>query len=373
MKYIGLVINPIAGMGGRVGLKGTDGKHILTKARELGSVAEAPIKAKRALSQLSILKDELTFLVADGDMGENVVRDLGFNYEVIYQSEPGDTDAKDTLQLCQEFLVRKVELLIFVGGDGTARDVYSAVGTKLTSIGVPAGVKIHSPVYGNSPERSGRLALEFLQGQVDEIKAEEVMDIEEEAFRRDEIQIQVFGYLMVPYKEEYLQNLKSPSQQSDAAAQESAALYAIDLMEEDTIYIIGSGTTTAIIMEELGLDHTILGVDIIKNKQLLKKDANESDILNIVGQEKFKIIITPMGGQGYIFGRGNQQLSAQILNKIEKEDIIIIATPQKLQSLGQRDLLLYTMDDEIDEKLTAYYKVIIGYGQMAVKKATSAK
>lgn len=373
MKLIGLVVNPIAGMGGRVGLKGTDGKEVLQKARELGSIPEAPIKAKRALKQLLSMKDDIKVLVASGDMGENEVKEVGLNHEVVYTPDEGDTDVNDTYELTKKLEENNVELIIFVGGDGTARDMFNAIGMRIPALGVPAGVKIHSPVYGNTPESAGKLALEYLKGDITELKEEEVMDIEEEAFRRDEIVIELYGYLKVPFNELHLQNLKSPSPQSDSSAQESAALFVIDEMEDDVFYVVGSGTTTAVIMQELGLEHTILGVDIIKNKQLVKRDATEQDILDTVGDEPFKLIITPMGGQGYIFGRGNQQLSANVLRKIDKKDIIIIATPGKMRTIGRNDFIIYTLDDEMDEKLTGYYKVVVGYGQMAAKKGSSPK
>lgn len=373
MKKLGLVVNPIAGMGGRVGLKGTDGKEVLQKARELGSKPEAPIKAKRALEQLLPIKDDILLLLASGDMGENEAREVGLNYEVVYEPEAGDTDVNDTYELTKQLEAQNVDLILFVGGDGTARDMTNAIGTRIPAVGAPAGVKIHSPVYGNTPESAGRLACEYLQGTPLELREEEVMDIEEEAFRRDEIVIELYGYLKVPYNEAHLQNLKAPSPQSDNEAQESAALYVVDQMEDDLFYVVGSGTTTAQIMKELELEHTILGVDIIKNKELIKRDATEQEILETVGDQAFKLIITPMGGQGYIFGRGNQQISAEVLRLIDKQDVIIIATPGKMRSIGNSDLLVYTLDDEIDQKMSGYYKVVTGYGLIQAKKASSPK
>ncbi len=371
MKKIGLVVNPIAGMGGRVGLKGTDGKDVLAKARELGSIPEAPLKAKKALEKLIPLKDEIKVLVSEGNMGEEEVSEIGLNYEVVYKPESGDTTSVDTTELCKIFENESVELILFVGGDGTARDIFNAIETRIPAIGVPAGVKIHSPVYGNTPESAGQLAFEYLDGAQLTLKDEEVVDLDEEAFREDRVEVRVYGYLKVPYNEIYLQNMKSQSPQSDENAQESIALDVIDEMEDDIFYIIGSGTTTMYIMRELGLDYTILGVDIIKNKKLVAKDVNENEILDIIGDERFKLIVTPMGGQGYIFGRGNQQLSSRVLNKVDKKDIIIVSTAGKLATLGDRDMLIYTLDDKCDEKLSGYYRVIIGYGRYMVHRASN--
>lgn len=371
MKKIGLVINPIAGMGGRVGLKGTDGVEVLKKARELGSIPEAPLKAIKALEKLLPLKDSVTVLVSEGQMGEDEVKEVGLNYEVVYKPEPGETSNADTTELCKIFEKENVELILFVGGDGTARDIFNAIETRVPAIGVPAGVKIHSPVYGNTPESAGQLAYEYLDGAQLTLKDEEVVDLDEDAFREDRVEVRVYGYLKVPYNEIYLQNMKSQSPQSDENAQESIALDVIDEMEDDLFYIIGSGTTTMYIMKELGLEYTILGVDIIKNKKLIAKDVNEQQILDIIGDEPFKLIVTPMGGQGYIFGRGNQQLSSRVLNKVDKKDVMIVSTAGKLATLQNRDMLIYTLDDACDEKLSGYYRVVIGYGRYMVHKASN--
>ncbi|MDO5718326.1 MAG: ATP-NAD kinase family protein [Tissierellia bacterium] len=373
MKKIGLVVNPIAGMGGRVGLKGTDGEEVLKKAIEMGSKPEAPIKAVKALEKIMPLKDEVEVLVAEGKMGEVEVADLGLNYRVVYKPKSENTSSEDTIQLCLDFEKEDVDLILFVGGDGTARDIFNAIETKIPAIGIPAGVKIHSPVYGNTPESAGQLAFEYLNGADLSLRDEEVVDLDEEAFRRDEVDVKLYGYLKVPYNEIYLQNQKSPSPQSDEAAQESIALDIIDDMEDGIYYIIGSGTTTMYIMKELDLPYTILGIDIIKDKKLVGKDVNEKQILEIVGNERFKLIVTPMGGQGYIFGRGNQQLSSEVLKKIDKDDIIVVSTSGKLSTLGNRDLLVYTLDDEVDEKLSGYYKVVIGYGRYMMHKASNGK
>lgn len=371
MKKIGLVVNPIAGMGGRVGLKGTDGKDILKKAIELGSVPEAPAKAELALEKLLPIKDEIELLVASGDMGENEAKNVGLNYRVVYQAGE-ETDEKDTAALSDILEKEEVELVLFVGGDGTARDIYNAIETRVPAIGIPAGVKIHSPVYGNTPESAGELAYLYLSGASLDLRDEEVVDLDEDAFREDRVEVALHGFLKVPYDETYLQGQKSQTPQADHDAQISIALEIIDDMEDDVYYIIGSGTTPMHILQELGLDYTVLGVDIVLNKELFAKDVNENQILDILkdGDKPAKLIVTPMGGQGYLFGRGNQQLSANVLRKIGKDNITIVATQGKLNSLGDRDMLIYTMDKEMDEALTGYYKVIIGYGRYMVMRAS---
>lgn len=372
LKKIGLLVNPIAGMGGKVGLKGTDGQVTLELAKERGAIPESPDKALKALEKLLPLKESLLFLVPSGSMGELTVQALGFNYEVIYQISQITTQ-KDSLEFLKQLKDYEVDLLLFAGGDGTARDVSRIIEFTFPSIGIPTGVKIHSPVYAISPEAAGELAYKFLSDAPLSVIRQEVIDIEEEAFRRDEIITKVYGYLNVPYDESHLQNLKSPSPQSDEHAQISAALQVIDDMEEDVYYIIGSGSTTQEILKELELSSTLLGVDIIKNKELIAKDVYEQQILDIIQDEPTKLVVTPMGGQGYLFGRGNQQLSDKVLEKVTKDNLIIIATPMKLDAFKKQPLLIYTGNEAVDQSISGYYRTVVGYGTYVISKVLSAK
>jgi len=371
MKSIGLVVNPIAGMGGKVGLKGTDGKEILEKARQLGSEPEAPLKAVRALEKLVPIKDEFTLFVAGGDMGENEAKKADLNYEVVYTPSENETSVSDTTAVCETFEEKDVDLILFVGGDGTARDIHEAIESRIPVIGIPAGVKIYSAVHGNSPESAGKLAHDFINGVDLTLKEAEVIDLDEEGFRNDEVNIKIFGYMTVPQDETYMQNMKSPSPQSDSEAQESIALHVIDNLEDDVFYIVGSGSTPSQVLKELDQPVTVLGIDIMKNKETVAKDVNEQEILETIGQERAKLMVTPMGGQGYILGRGNQQLSSEVLKRIDKDDVIVLATPGKIQTLGRRDMLIYTLDDEINDKLSGYYKVVVGYGRETMQKASA--
>lgn len=372
MKKVGVLINPIAGMGGKVGLKGTDGKETLALARELGAEPESEAKAVKALTPLLPLKEELFFLTAHGEMGERAVNSLGFRQEVIYKGKE-ESDTEDSLDFLKALKAAEVDLILFVGGDGTARDVASVIELVLPVIGVPAGVKIHSPVYALTPEAAGRLAYTYLAFGDLPLHEKEVIDIEEEAFRHDQIKTSIYGYLNVPDDSQSLQHLKSPSPQSEQAAQVSAALQVVDLIEDGYFYLIGSGSTTSRILEEMELPFTQLGVDVIKNGQFIAKDVNEKEILEIINGEPVKLVVTPMGGQGFLFGRGNQQLSDKVLSKIKKEDITIVSTPGKLNALYGKPLLIYTGNPEVDAKLSGYYKVIVGYGKYVVYKAKPAE
>lgn len=361
MKIIGLIINPIAGMGGRVGLKGTDGVKTLDKAIKLGAIKEAPNKAIKALKKLEPMKEELLILTSSSDMGENQCKALGFNHEIVHKSND-ITGFLDTLNAAKIMEERGVDLIIFVGGDGTARDIYNAVENRIVTVGIPAGVKIHSPVYGNTPELAGELALMYLKDGNLPIKEEEVVDIDEEAFRNNQVRTELFGYLKVPYKKEWLQNKKAPTPLGEEENQKAIALDIIDNMAEEVYYIIGPGTTTRAIMDQLNLPNSLLGVDIIKNKSIVKLDCNEKDILNILGNDVGKLIIAPTGGQGYLLGRGNQQISSRVIEKIKRDNIIIISPNSKIVELKGNPLLIYTGDEALDKNLQGYYRIKVGYG-----------
>ncbi len=362
MKKIGLIVNPIAGMGGKVGLKGTDGTHILDKAIRLGAIPEAPAKTIKALEKLLPVRDRLLIVTCSGNMGQEEAENLGFQTKIVYKPKKTITDSNDTKLAAKKIKEEEVELLLFVGGDGTARDVYESVGNSQLVLGIPAGVKIHSPVYANTPEKAGELALLCVMGKNIAVREEEVVDIDEEAFRRDMVRTQLYGYLKVPVDKKFMQNKKAPTPLDEEATQKAIALDIVDHMEKEICYIIGPGTTTRAIMQALRLPYTLLGVDVVMNRKIMKKDASESDLLNYVNQYPSKLILTPTGGQGYLLGRGNQQISGDVIKKVGKENIIIVSTNSKIIELRGKPLLVYTGDKKVDEMLKGYYRVKVGYG-----------
>lgn len=364
---LGLIINPIAGMGGKVGLKGTDGPEILEKARSLGAFEEAPNKAKLALIPLVAFKDQIQIYTYPGTMGEIEARELGFD-PIVLGTQKNITGPEDTEKAAKEMLDNEIDLLIFAGGDGTARNIYNAIGDKVPVIGIPAGVKIHSGVYANHPKAAGEIVVKYLQNKDMETKDLEVMDIDEEAFRSGVVTARLYGYMKIPFMPELVQNQKSGGIASEEESIQGITEKIIEEMEREpeTYFIVGSGTTTRPIMESLGLPNTLLGIDIVKNKELIATDANEKEILNIIEGHRAKIIVTVIGGQGYIFGRGNQQLSADVIKKVGKENILIIATKNKLLSLGDNPLLVDTGVEEVNSLFKGYMKVIVNYSTLSV-------
>jgi len=363
-------VNPVAGMGGRVGLKGSDGAEILQRARELGAIPTAPGRAVETLLGLSSMADEIEMVTYPAEMGETEALEAGFEPCVIGHIRSGRTGAEDTRRAAKEMAALEPALLLVAGGDGTARDVYEALGVGLPVVGIPAGVKIHSGIYALDPERAATLAALYLRGQVKTVKAMEVMDIDEEAFRRGEVSARLHGYLNVPLHRRLTQGAKAASARGEREdlAMEAIAEHMAETMEPGGLYIIGSGTTPRAIMNRLGLENTLLGIDAIQNGKLVAMDLNEAQLLKLIEHRRAKIVVTPIGGQGYIFGRGNQQLSPQVIRKVGTENVIIVATPSKLKALQRRPILVDTGDHGVDRLLRGYRRVVTGYREERVYK-----
>ncbi|MDO5016334.1 MAG: ATP-NAD kinase family protein [Eubacteriales bacterium] len=381
MKKIGLIINPIAGMGGSVGLKGTDGSDILHEAILRGAKPLAQAKVDLALQAIADQKGQVLFYTAGGDLGENLLRSLGFNYEVTYrpQAKAQDTgvnqginrevvtSSEDTIQAAQSFLAHNPDLIVFAGGDGTARCIYRALGENVPVLGIPAGVKIHSAVFALSPKLAGETLAAYLKGNTPLVKRE-VMDIDEAAYRQGKLLTSLYGALSVPLEKKRMQNKKAPSPLSDKAAQLSIAQYVFDEMEDDCYYLLGAGSTVSALKELLGYDSTVLGIDLVYQKKVIAQDLNEQDILEHIKGHKTKLITTPIGGQGFLFGRGNQQVSAKVLQEIGKENIIIVASENKIANLEKKELVFYTGDPATDKEIEGYYRVITSYGAVIVMR-----
>ncbi len=359
MKKIGILLNPIAGMGGVVGLKGTDG--MLEEAARRGAVPTAHLRMGRALEGFKRHAAELLFLTCSGSMGSNLLHELGFNYEVVYTPAEEVTSASDTIEACKKILSDdEVKLLLFCGGDGTARDVYSAVDGELPVLGIPAGVKMHSAVFTVNPGVAGDLVMAFLNGELG-TRESEVMDVDEEKYRENQLDVNIYGYMRVPYRPSLVQEGKSVYHtQTEEEAKKAIAKFAGEFMRDGSAYILGAGTTTKAITDELGIDKTLFGVDVVKNGKLILKDVNEAQLLELMKNEpSIKILVTPIGAQGFIFGRGTQQMSPGVIKKVGLENIIIIATPYKLEQTPV--LRVDTGNEKLDRELSGYRSVVSGY------------
>lgn len=371
-KKLGLIVNPIAGMGGRVGLKGSDGEAIIKKAIALGAKPESPMRAVQALRKIARIKDNIELITYPHEMAEDEARECGFAPNVIGSIKRGMTTANDTINAATEMLGLEVDLLLFCGGDGTARDIYNVIRDEVPALGIPAGVKIHSAVFATTPQNAGELAANYLSRESGiRLREAEVMDIDEQAFRENRLTAKLYGYLRVPYERGMVQDIKSGSMLGEEASMAEIANDVINNMRDDYLYIIGPGTTTRAIMEKLGLENTLLGVDAVYRRKLVGSDLNESQLLQIMAGRKTKIVVTVIGRQGYIFGRGNQQISPQVIRKVGKKNIIVVATMNKILSFGGKPLLVDTGNYDVDKMLTGYIRVVSGCREKVVLKVVS--
>jgi predicted polyphosphate/ATP-dependent NAD kinase len=371
---LGFVINPYAGIGGAVALKGSDGLAIVEQALSRGAVPQAQVRAAAAMQKITIDSDglhEMVILTAADTMGEDVLRTLNLPCEVLYQAD-GRSSAVDTKNVVRQFAEQQVDLIVFAGGDGTARDVLDVLGSELNSsipvVGIPAGVKIHSAVYATTPKNAGELINLILSGEPMSLHESQVMDLDESAFRDGRVNARCYGYLSVPVDDTRMQLIKQGGLNHHDITVQDIAADIIETMEQDVFYLVGSGSTTAEIMNQLSLDNTLLGIDIVYNHQLIASDVDELTILKTIEKHPSKIIVTAIGGQGHIFGRGNQQLSSKVIRQVGRENIIIIATNEKLRSLDKRPMISDTGDVDLDEQLSGLYQVVTGYQQKTLYK-----
>ena len=363
MTKVGLIVNPIAGMGGRVGLKGTDGEAALALARELHAPQEAPARAVEALRVLASAAGEFRILTCPADMGEDEARAAGLPRTVVIDPAAGPTTADDTRRAAREMVRQGVDLLLFAGGDGTARDVLDAIGDKATALGIPAGVKVHSAVFGSTPREAGRAALAFVRDGPGATRSAEVMDIDEDAFRRGVAAARLYGYLKVPDDTARLQAAKDGGVESGDRAVRDLAAAVSARMEPGVTYVMGPGSTTTAVMDEQGLEATLLGVDVVRDGRIVASDADERRILDLIDGRDARIVVTVIGGQGHVLGRGNQQISPQVVRAVGLDNIIIAATRDKLASIRGRPLLVDTGDPALDSDLAGYTRVITGPGE----------
>jgi predicted polyphosphate/ATP-dependent NAD kinase len=356
MKKIGLIVNPIAGMGGSVGLKGTDGT-IYKKAIELGAKPVTPKRTEELLSHITHKKG-IELFVAPGKMGETYIEKFGIAFKLIGHISK-ETTSEDTKKIARKMVDEGIELLIFVGGDGTARDVFDAIDLKIPVIAVPSGVKIFSPVFAVSARAAAEMVDAFIKRT--ELIEMEVLDIDEDAFRDNRLASKLYGYLMVPDAKRLLQKGKEASRRDKTSVYNTIeiAKEIVEKMDKETLYLLGPGTTLKAISDEMGLPKTLLGVDAVFNSKLIGRDLNEEGILKLLGKYKSKkLVVTPIGGNGFIFGRGSKQFTPEILRQVGRENIMIVGTYDKVSKLDC--LRVDTGDFKVDELLSGHIKVMVG-------------
>ena len=355
-KKVGLIINPIAGLGGKAGFKGSDCIMHQIQALENGYEKCSARRVEECLRQITGFENEVLFLAPAGEMGVSTLENSGFPYREVYVPNEG-TSSSDTAACLRIFLESDVDLILFCGGDGTARDVYNTIGLAKPVLGIPAGVKMYSACFAVNPLAAGQLLKDFLLGKTLKQELREVMDIDESILGQPGISPRLYGYLSMLNEKQRLQGPKEASTASPAET-EILADFWVSQADPDILYLIGPGSTTFQIKLRLCGNGTLIGVDAIKNGRLLIKDADEHAILKLLAiHPQAEIIVTCIGGAGFVFGRGNQQFSPEVIRRVTKENIRLAVTKSKLAGLKSRPMLVDTGDSQTDDYLSGYYNI----------------
>ncbi len=368
MIRIGLLVNPIAGMGGRVGLKGTDG--VVDEAIRRGALPSANAKAQAMLRELRRRLDEgqqnveIHWLTCAGAMGADALRAAGFEqFEVVYTPE-GTPTLRDTEAAVAEFLERGVDLLLFCGGDGTARDICSVARQRVPMLGIPAGVKMYSGVFGASAIHTAEILMEYLAGRLAPAKVD-ILDLDEDRYRRGEWAARLYDVALTPFESTLTQATKmliTGAGEESVKAEIAEHLFEAMQAAPQTLFLLGPGSTVHSLGSRLGVDKTLLGIDAVAGGQLVGKDLNERELLDLIRRyPHVKLVLSPIGAQGFVLGRGNLPLSPEVIGMIGGENLIVVSTPAKL---ARTPLLRFdTGDAALDAVLTrkGFLPVVIGY------------
>ncbi len=357
---VGLIVNPVAGMGGSVGLKGTDGGNTLRRALALGARPLAEERTARALSVLAASGQIPAWIAPKGEMGGDVLKEVGLSPKLLDLGRSASARAtEEAARLMQE---EPADLIVFSGGDGTARDIAGAVGLDMPVLGIPAGVKMHSGVFAVTPEAAGRLLADLFRGSEAMIgyRRAEVMDIDETALRHGHLNARLYGYARVPHLKNLVQNAKVAPPLGDEAMLEALGHEIAAEMRPGVTYLIGPGTTAKRALSALGAEGALLGLDVVRDRRIIASDVTAKQALNLADDGPLAIIAGVTGGQGFVFGRGNQQIGPAAIGRAWPDDVIILASGEKLACLPRPELIVDTGDPLLDEQLKGYARVRTG-------------
>ncbi|MCK2035342.1 NAD(+)/NADH kinase [Microbacterium sp. SSW1-49] len=432
---IGLIVNPVAGVGGPAGLAGSDGADVQRLAVSRGARSRVQERAAAALSVLAAQHPGLVIATAAGAMGADAVRAAGLLPHVVdgVSGAPGarvraertatsradavhsaasgalaegaaGTAGADTSRAVTAVVAAGADLVLVVGGDGTLRDAAAGLGVGASAfttppesvpsatagaaggasaqflrsceqqpavLGVPAGVKMYSPVFAVSPAAAGAIAADWVSRGPLPTEDREVLDIDEAALRHARVEPTLYALLRVPVRTGRTQARKAPTPASEAAAVEAAARGAIALMRPGVRYLLGPGGTAAAIARQLGVEGTPLGVDVVLDGAVVSRGASEQQLLAEISRGRAQAVVTVIGGQGFLLGRGNQQLSASVLRAIGDDPLLVVAPEQKLIDLRGRPLLVDTGDLDLDARLAGHVRVITGVGTRSLYPVTA--
>ncbi|WP_345762510.1 ATP-NAD kinase family protein [Diaminobutyricibacter sp. McL0608] len=381
---IGVVVNPVAGVGGPAGLVGSDGAAVQREAYERGARPLAAARAAAALAVLAGAHPGLDVLTGGGALGEDVVRASGLRPRVVYEPVvPGATTADDTARAVAAFVAAGAGLVLFTGGDGTARDAALGAGgtardaglgtdARVALLGIPAGVKMYSGCFAVAPAAAGSIAAEWVNAGEHQTREAEVLDLDEEDLRAGRPDPRLFALVDVPVAAGRTQARKAATPTSEADAVRRAAAGLIAQFEPGVRYLLGPGGTVAAVSRELGIPGTPLGVDIVQDGQLVARDVSEAGALDAIAGRPAKAVVTVIGGQGFLLGRGNQQLSAAVVASLGPDPLLVVATEQKLIDLSGRPLLVDTGDPRLDAQLAGHVRVTTGPASSSIYPVSAA-
>lgn len=377
MPRIGFLINPVAGMGGCVGLKGTDG--VAAEAARLGAKPLANARAQEAIVELKRLlrgfgePPRLEWFAASGSMGYEVLHAAGFDALEVVHLAPPQPSAQDTKTTAERLLACGVDIMLFCGGDGTARDICTVIGEAIPLLGIPAGVKMYSGVFGITPARTALILMRFLTGEIGLARAE-IIDLDEERYRSGEWSVRLYMSARTPFEPTYVQAAKAliTGTDEDSVKDDIAAQLQEDIAAHPgTLFLLGPGSSVQSVGRALHVDKTLLGIDAVVAGRLVAKDLAERDILDLLdGHPDCKLVLSPIGAQGFVLGRGNQPLSPTVIRRIGAGNIVVIATPAKLAR--QPILRFDTGDAALDSDMISrkFFEVIIGYHRTRLVRVT---
>lgn len=367
---IGFLVNPVAGLGGPAGLAGSDGVEVQRRARERGSAPRAQVRAAAALAEL-VRHTEVDILAAPGGMGVDVVAEQGVAYRTVDLPVPAVTSGADTTACARSIAESGVDLLLFTGGDGTAADVAAGVDHRVPVLGVPAGVKMYSGCFAVSPRAAGGTAAHYLCGPARRTMPVEVVDLDEPALREGSVRPRLAASVLVPVTPA-VQQRKVPTGADLRGQSEQAARAAAAMVAGGPVTAVGPGGTMALLLAQLGLPASLLGVDVIDSARLIAADVSEPQLFEIVTAGPAQIVVTVIGGQGFLFGRGNQQFSPRVIRAVGADRVLVVAPELKLAALAGRPLLVDTGDPDTDRLLSGYRRIVTGPGTWAAYPVRSA-
>ncbi len=349
MRKIAFFINPRAGEGKKLGLKSSDD---IPQADY--SESESTIIGRNFVSSITfpesvhLIMPDFEIYKSDGFMQFPYTLVKGWN---------NPSSSADTKNFAKKAISEGAELLVFVGGDGTARDLLDAVGHAVPVIGVPAGIKMYSSVFAYTWMDAVK-ELEFFLSNSVKFEDKEILDYD---FKEDRLKL--FGEMSGIQSKTYNQDPKQVFASTDI----SSLGYGIAAdMSSEISYIIGPGSTCNSILEALGVPGTdLLNFKIVKNRRVVKSRAGEEDILAAMKDGNYRLIISPIGGMGILVGRGNYELSDRVLTELRPENLIIVATREKMIPINE---IIMIAPVAISDRFGQYVRISVGIDEFVIKK-----